>query len=84
MGRAQDKMEMAKASIRTFRRELQDVAPYVDEDVLGGDFLTFADLFFDGIIADWLTQRRIGEARQQVEDALFRLRMIRQRLQQLL
>jgi hypothetical protein len=37
--------------------------------VIGG-FRTFADFFFDGIIADWLVQSKIQEARRQVEDAI--------------
>ena len=35
-----------------------------------GDFLTFADFFFDGVVADWLVQDRINETKRQVEDAI--------------
>ena len=35
-----------------------------------GDFLTFADFFWDGGVADWLVQSKINEARSQVEQAI--------------
>ena len=33
-------------------------------------FLSFADFFFDGIVADYLVQSKIGEARRQVNEAI--------------
>ena len=33
-------------------------------------FLSFADFFFDGLVADYLVQKRITEAREQVEEAI--------------
>ena len=33
-------------------------------------FLSFADFFFDGLVADYLVQTRIKEAREQVEEAI--------------
>jgi hypothetical protein len=41
-----------------------------------GDFLSFADFFFDGFVADWLVQDRINEARRQVENAIRRVQEI--------
>ena len=41
-----------------------------------GDFLSFADYFFDGIIADIMVQSRIKEAKKQVEDAIRRVQYI--------
>lgn len=35
-----------------------------------GDFLSFADFFFDGFVADYLVQSKIASARKQVEDAI--------------
>ena len=37
------------------------------------DFLTFADFFFDGVIADYLVQSKIAEARAQVSDAIYQV-----------
>ena len=41
---------------------------YLNIDIDG--FLTFADFFFDGIIADYLVQSKIRDARSQVEEAI--------------
>ena len=34
-------------------------------------FLTFADFFFDGLIADWLVQSRLKEAREEIDNAIY-------------
>ena len=53
------------------RRNCTSVLSYVDAIRIDiGGFLTFADFFFDGIIADWLVQSKIQEARRQVADAI--------------
>ena len=41
-----------------------------------GDFLTFADYFFDGLVADWLVQSKINDARRQVENAMVKINYI--------
>ena len=33
-------------------------------------FLTFADFFFDGLIADWLVQSRLKETREEIDNAI--------------
>ena len=35
-----------------------------------GGFLSFADFFFDGLVADYLVQSKIATAREQVDDAI--------------
>ena len=40
------------------------------------DFLTFADFFFDGLVADWLVQDRINDARMQVDEAIRRVEQV--------
>ena len=66
IGDAQHCVEQAQYDLQAFCRELQDVdLPYVHIDGL----LTFADFFFDGFLADFLVQRRINEARAQLERA---------------
>ena len=67
---AQDAMEQARYEMRNFRRELKDVQVPLDFRVDIDGFLSFADFFFDGIIADWLVQSRIQESREQVEEAI--------------
>lgn len=69
-------MEDARRKLLIFQRELRDVQVPLEFRVDVGDFLTFADFFFDGIIADWMVQSRIGEAREQVDDAISRVERI--------
>ena len=47
-------------------------------------FLTFADFFFDGPVSDYLVQRKINDAREQVDDAIMRVRVILEELRDLL
>lgn len=73
---ASDLMEEAQRKLLVFQRELRDVQMPTRFRVQIGDFLTFADFFFDGLIADWMVQSRIGEAREQVREASERVRQM--------
>lgn len=84
MDHAQDELFEAKTALRRFATELQDIRQIEDIHLEVDDFLTFADFFFDGVIADWLMQKRIDEAKQQVTDAIIKVRDIRSRLQNIL
>ena len=44
-------------------------------------FLSFADFFLDGLIADYLVQSRINDAREQVDDAIGRVETLLNDLQ---
>lgn len=63
-------MEDARHDLHIFQRELRDVQVPADFRMEISDFLTFADFFFDGILADYLVQTKISEAREQVTDAI--------------
>lgn len=63
-------MEDAKRHLKVFQRELKDVDLSVDLRMEVGGFLSFADFFFDGLVADYLVQSKIESAREQVEDAI--------------
>ena len=63
-------MERAKADLRAFQKELKDVRAIGGLNIDIGGFLTFADFFFDGIIADYLVQSKINNARKQVSEAI--------------
>ena len=65
MSDAQAAMEQAGRDLQMFRKELGDVNMSLDV----GDFLSFADYFFDGFIADMMVQSRIADAQKQVEVA---------------
>ena len=80
MNNAQSPMEQAKYDLQNFSKELADVAAYISLDFNAADFLSFADYFFDGLVADWLVQSRINNAGAQVDEAIRRVRDIMGRL----
>ena len=63
MHEANAAMERAKCDLEQFRDELEDV----NIQLATGDFVGFADYFFDGLLFDAVAQHRIGEASVQVE-----------------
>ena len=70
---AKMQMEEARYYLQQLQKELRDIDVPADIRVDVNGFLTFADFFFDGIIADWLVQSRISEARDQVSTAKARV-----------
>jgi len=74
---ANDDLEQARRALQTFARELGDVEGFIATRVEVDDFLHFAYYFFDGLVADWLVQSKIGEARGQVRRATRQVEEIR-------
>lgn len=68
--KASRSLEEARADLRAFQRELRDVTSLGGLQIDVGGFLTFADFFFDGVIADYLVQSKIVRARKQVMEAI--------------
>lgn len=83
MGRAQQCIENAKYDLQSFSREPRDVSLSCNLNIETGDFLSFADYFFDGLIVDWMVQDRIGKAAEQVEAAIYQVEGILDQLQRL-
>ena len=81
MDQARQNMEQAKYDLRNFSRELNDVNLACNLKINTGDFLSFADYFFDGFVVDWMVQDRINNARHQVEEAIRRTEYIINQLQ---
>lgn len=79
MNNAQQCMETAKQDLRQFQQELDDVDEYLP-NIKVGDFLTFADFFFDGFITDIFVQSRISDSKKQVAEAIFQVESIVNRL----
>lgn len=77
---AQQEMENAKYAVQTLKKELQDVGRIESININVGDFLTFADFFFDGLVADWLVQSKIRDAERQVAQAIRQINEIRYQL----
>lgn len=73
MNDASSYIEDARNDLRVFQRELRDVNTNLEIGLNIGDFLTFADFFFDGIIADYMVQSKINNARNQVDEAIERV-----------
>ncbi len=77
---AQRYLEDAKYWLEAFQDELGDIRDLRYMDISVDGFLTFADFFFDGFLADILVQSRIAEARTTLEDAIVRVEGILNRL----
>lgn len=76
MEEASKSMEEAKYHLQRFRKELSDVNGNFNLQLNVGGFLSFADFFFDGFVADYLVQSKISEARRQVDDAIAKVSRI--------
>ena len=70
MNEATSYMEEAKRNLTTFQKELRDVNGTYNLSLDIGGFLSFADFFFAGVIADYLVQTKIHDAKIQVQDAI--------------
>jgi hypothetical protein len=66
---ARDEIDEVQPLMSRFSRELADVQNQIDLQVNIGEFETFADYFFDGLIVDWVVQSKITESLAQVETA---------------
>ena len=69
-------MAQAQLDLRRLQKELRDIQVPMDLKIEVSDFLSFADVFFDNLLVDWMVQNKIAEARGQVEDAIFRVESI--------
>ena len=83
MDQAKQNMEQAKYDFRNFSKELDDVNMACNLNIDTGDFLSFADYFFDGFVVDWMVQDRINTARLQVDEAIRRTEYIVNQLQRM-
>ena len=80
MDSSKQNMERAKYDLHRFSQELRDVSISYDLDIEMGDFLSFADWFFDGFFVDWMVQDRVNKAREQVSEAIRQVEDILRRL----
>ena len=73
MDEAQAAMNEARGHLRRLKKELLDVNLTGDLKMDVGSFLTFADYFFDGVIADWMVQSKIQDAQEGVSEVHVRV-----------
>ena len=69
-------MEEARVGLWRFQPELKDVNLPMDMKLEVGSFLSFADYFFDGMVADFLVQSKISDAKQKVAEAIYRVQQV--------
>jgi len=81
MDKAQRQIEDAKYYLQVLKKELRDIDVPMNFNIEVGGFLSFADLFFDGAVADWMVQSRINDAIRQVNNANARVMEILGNLQ---
>lgn len=81
---AEAELTQAREAMRSFAAELRDVNEAVDIHIAVDDFLGFADYFFDGLVADWMMQSRIDTAKEQITEAIQKVRRIQAELQGML
>ena len=79
MGDAEREIDNARYALQRFSKELRDVSGYSSVHI--NDFLTFADFFFDGVVADILVQSQISDGKKQCDDAIRRVESIKAELQ---
>lgn len=77
---ARQNLNRAKLDLERFGRELSDVQDLQGMNVEMGDFLTFADFFFDGFLADMMVQSKIRQAQRNIDDAIYRVEAMLSRL----
>ena len=71
----------ARRNLAAFRDELGDIRDIEGLNVDIDGFLTFADFFFDGFVADIFVQSKIRKGQQQVQEAIQRVEEILRDLQ---
>ena len=74
-------VEDARRDLATFRDELGDIRDVENLNIDIDGFLTFADFFFDGFVADIFVQSKIRKGQQQVGEAIRRVEDILSTLQ---
>ena len=77
---ARQSLNRAKADLNRFSKELTDVRDLQGLNIEIGDFLTFADFFFDGFLADILVQSKIRQAQDKIDDAIIRVEEVLRQL----
>lgn len=80
---ASREVENAKIDMRRFQKELADVNMTCNLNMDIGGFLTFADFFFDGILADVLVQSRMSDMGKQLDEAIGQVRHVVNELEQI-
>lgn len=77
---AKSAISTAQYLVNRLKKELKDVRLSSDLKVEIGGLSTFADFFFDGLIADWIVQGKIKESMSQALSQLHNARTLLEKL----
>lgn len=77
---AMAEMEQVKKALWNFQKELKDIDACVGTNMEIGNFLVFADFFFDNFLVDLMVQEKISEMRIQVTNAKVNVERVLQKL----
>lgn len=80
MNSAQKHMNEARYALQKFSKELRDVDEDLDFQFDNMDFMSFADVFMDNGIIDFMVQSQIEDAKKQVRRAIRRVEEIKDQL----
>lgn len=78
---ANNRAREVQHQLRLFKKELSDVNEFTEIEVNISAFASFADFFFDGLIADWFVQSKINDSISHVSDARTNIQSIIKDLQ---
>ena len=82
MNNADSYIREAQYKLERFHKELRDVHMNIGTDLATDDFITFADWFFDGLVADFVVQERINRVRNEVDRMIIKVEGTLSRLRQ--
>lgn len=80
MDSAEPQLVQAKKDLEAFEKELKDIHVTADLRKEIGSFLSFADFFFDGPIADYMVQNRIKNTLEDIDDAICHVEALMERI----
>ena len=80
-----DRTSALQMALRTFRTELADVSSQIEGplQVEVGEFLHFADYFFDGIFTDWMVYDKIKVSKERAEQTYSQIQGILEQLRKM-
>ncbi len=79
---SRDEIHHAQRALRHFQEELKDVEMVAEGNLEISGLLTFADYFFDGIIADWFVHGHIQDSYEQTSKTLNQVSSVLSQLQE--
>ena len=80
MDSAEPQLVQAKKDLEAFEKVLKDIHVTADLRMEIGSFLSFADFFFDGPIADYMVQNRIKNTLEDIDDAICHVEALMERI----